>query len=61
MARTTTPAATTPKEPGRLKQMYQVFQMTRRYDSNAIWWLILLIGAIPAMVKVLGLLKLAKR
>jgi hypothetical protein len=28
---------------------------------GAIWWLILLIGAIPAIVKVLGLLKLAKR
>ncbi|ARC57023.1 hypothetical protein AS850_08035 [Frondihabitans sp. 762G35] len=28
------------KEPGRLKQMYQVFNMTRRYDSMAIWWMI---------------------
>jgi hypothetical protein len=41
MARTATPTATKPKEPGRLKQMYQVFQMTRRYDRTAIWWLIL--------------------
>ena len=24
-----------PKEPGRMKQMWQVFQMTRRYDSSA--------------------------
>ena len=43
MARTTTtpaPAAKAPKEPGRLKQMYQVFRMTTRYDKTAIWWLI---------------------
>lgn len=41
MARTTTSAPTPPKEPGRLKQMYQVFQMTRRYDNLAIWYLLL--------------------
>jgi hypothetical protein len=29
------------KEPGRLKQMWQVFQMTRRYDSNIVLFLIL--------------------
>ncbi|MBN9240790.1 MAG: hypothetical protein BGO97_13835 [Micrococcales bacterium 70-64] len=42
MARTSsTPAPTkAPKEPGRLKQMYQVFQMTTRYDKTAIWWLL---------------------
>ena len=43
MARTTTtpaPASKAPKEPGRLKQMVQVFQMTIRYDKTAIWWLI---------------------
>ena len=43
MARTTTtpaPAAKAPKEPGRLKQMLQVFRMTVRYDKAAIWWLI---------------------
>jgi hypothetical protein len=40
MARTA--SSTTPaKEPGRLKQMYQVFQMTRRNDSNAIWYMLL--------------------
>ena len=37
MARTPRPA----KEPGRLKQMWQVFQMTRRYDGNIVWMLIL--------------------
>lgn len=30
-----------PKEPGRLKQMWQVFQMTRRYDSTAPWLMLL--------------------
>ncbi|SEN04734.1 DUF4191 domain-containing protein [Cryobacterium sp. TMT1-3] len=29
------------KQPGRLKQMWQVFQMTRRYDSNIVWILVL--------------------
>jgi len=29
------------KEPGRLKQMYDVFNMTRRYDSLAVWYLLL--------------------
>ncbi len=37
MARPTTPE----KEPGRLKQMWQVFQMTRRYDSAIILYLLL--------------------
>jgi hypothetical protein len=39
MARTPKSSATPAKEPGRLKQMYQVFQMTRRNDSKAIWYL----------------------
>lgn len=30
-----------PKEPGRLRQMYQVFKMTRRYDSAAVWYMLL--------------------
>jgi hypothetical protein len=30
-----------PKEPGRLKQMWSVFQMTRRYDSTAPWLMLL--------------------
>lgn len=35
------------KEPGRIKQMWQVFQMTRRYDSRASWYMLgaLLLGA----------------
>jgi len=37
MARTKDPN----KEPGRIKQMWQVLQMTRRYDSSATWFLLL--------------------
>lgn len=37
MARTPRPN----KEPGRLKQMWQVFRMTTRYDKRAIWYLTL--------------------
>lgn len=39
MARNSTTSS--PKEPGRLKQMYQVFRMTIRYDKLAIWMLLL--------------------
>jgi hypothetical protein len=39
MARSSTTPA--PKEPGRFKQMWQVFQMTRRNDSNAVWFMLL--------------------
>ncbi|MFF2369260.1 DUF4191 domain-containing protein [Agromyces sp. NPDC058110] len=41
--------SSTPKEPGRLKQMWQVFQMTRRYDPNA-QWLMLLVFLAPVIV-----------
>jgi Domain of unknown function (DUF4191) len=56
MARTTNSSPATPKEPGRLKQMYQVFQMTRRYDSLAVWFLLLaflgpvLVGLLLAFI-----------
>ncbi|MFC6355685.1 DUF4191 domain-containing protein [Luethyella okanaganae] len=40
MARSTDKSSAT-KEPGRLKQMWQVFRMTRRYDSNAVWFMAL--------------------
>ncbi|AMB58561.1 DUF4191 domain-containing protein [Microterricola viridarii] len=33
--------SSTPKQPGRFKQMWQVFQMTRRYDSSAQWLMLL--------------------
>lgn len=29
------------KEPGRIKQMYQVYKMTKRYDPPAVWWMAL--------------------
>ena len=41
MARTKDTTPKPPKEPGRIKQMYQVFQMTRRYDKLAIWYFLL--------------------
>ena len=41
MARSKDTSPRTPKEPGRLKQMWQVFQMTRRYDSNIVLFMIL--------------------
>lgn len=47
MARTKSAATKSAKEPGRLKQMYQVFQMTRRNDSTAVWWML---GAFLAPV-----------
>ena len=53
MARTQKSAPKAAKEPGRLKQMYQVFQMTRRYDSNAIWWFLLAFLA-PVLVGILA-------
>ena len=45
------------KEPGRIKQMWQVFQMTRRYDSRAQWYMLgaLLLGAAIGVVLALTL------
>lgn len=40
MARSTT-TSSTPKEPGRIKQMWQVYQMTRRHDPLVTWFMIL--------------------
>lgn len=41
MARTSSTDPKPQKEPGRLRQMVQVFRMTIRYDSTALWWMIL--------------------
>lgn len=41
MARSKDSTTKKAKEPGRLRQMYQVFRMTLRYDSNAIWFFLL--------------------
>ncbi len=53
MARPTTKPQ---KEPGRLKQMWQVFQMTRRYDSSIVWLLILCLVVPIGAAIVLGVL-----
>ena len=50
MARTS--AQKPPKEPGRMKQMWQVFQMTRRMDSLAVW-IMLLSFLAPILASVL--------
>lgn len=42
-------SSTPAKEPGRLKQMWQVFNMTRRSDSTAIWWMIAAF-AVPVII-----------
>jgi hypothetical protein len=42
-----------PKEPGRMKQMWQVFQMTRRYDSSSQW--LMLLGFLAPVLVGLGL------
>jgi hypothetical protein len=43
--------STPEKEPGRIKQMYQVFNMTRRYDKMAIWWMVASF-VVPALIGV---------
>jgi len=40
MARASSESARKTKEPGRIKQMWQIFQMTRRYDPSIVWWLL---------------------
>ena len=50
MARTSAPKP--PKEPGRMKQMWQVFQMTRRMDPLAVW-IMLLAFLLPILGSVL--------
>lgn len=41
--------SSTPKPPGRFKQMWQVFQMTRRHDASAQWFM-LLAFALPVLL-----------
>lgn len=51
MARRDKSAPKTPKEPGRIKQMYQVFKMTKRYDPSSVWWMLLaFVGPLAAVV-----------
>lgn len=59
MARTSPTPPKPAKEPGRLRQMVQVFNMTRRYDKTAIWWFILaFLGPIAVSVVLAFLLSL---
>lgn len=53
MARSKDKTPRTPKEPGRLKQMWQVFKMTRRYDKNIV--LLMVLGFLIPVVVALGL------
>lgn len=48
--------ASTPKtkQPGRIAQMWQVFQMTRRYDRHIVWMVVTLLVAPLALGIVLG-------
>ena len=41
MARTAPESNAPEKEPGRLRQIWMVFQMTRRYDGTIVLWLLL--------------------
>lgn len=51
------PKADTPnKEPGRLKQMGQVFQMTRRNDPMVVWWMLLAGLGVVAVGLLIGIL-----
>lgn len=56
MARTSTTPPKPAKEPGRLKQMVQVFRMTIRYDKTALWWMLLGFVAPIALALVLAFL-----
>jgi hypothetical protein len=44
------------KEPGRIRQMWDVFQMTRRYDPSVVWLLALVVVAPIAAGLVAGFL-----
>lgn len=56
MARTSTSAPKPAKEPGRLKQMYQVFNMTRRHDSTSIYKMLLAFAGPILLGVILGLI-----
>ena len=46
------------KAPGRLSQMWQVFQMTRRHDANIVWFMLLSVVG-PTAVGIIGGILLA--
>ncbi|WP_104179420.1 DUF4191 domain-containing protein [Arthrobacter sp. B0490] len=45
-----------PKKPGRMKQVAEVFQMTRRNDPSAVWFMLLAFVGIIAVGLLIGLL-----
>ena len=45
-----------PKKPGRLKQMRDVFQMTRRNDPNVVWVMLLAFLGVVAVGLIIGFL-----
>jgi F0F1-type ATP synthase assembly protein I len=49
-------AAKGPKKPGRMKQIAEVFQMTRRNDPSAVWFMLLAFIGIIALGLLIGLL-----
>lgn len=44
------------KTPGRISQMWQVFQMTRRYDANIVWFMLLSVIGPLALGMIAGIL-----
>lgn len=53
MARATEKTEKSEKEPNRIVQMWQVFQMTRRYDGTIVWLLILCL-VVPIAIAVIA-------
>jgi hypothetical protein len=56
MARTSTPKAAGEKKPGRIKQLWQVFTVTRQMDPAVVWWMLLAFLGTVAFFAALGLL-----
>ncbi|WP_026554233.1 DUF4191 domain-containing protein [Arthrobacter sp. 35W] len=45
-----------PKAPGRVKQMVEIFKMTRRYDPNVVWLMLLVFLGVVAFSLIVGFL-----
>jgi len=43
-----------PKKPGRIKQMVEIFQMTRRYDPSVVWLMLLAFLVVVAVALGIG-------
>lgn len=56
MARRSESTPKAPKEPGRIKQMYQVFKMTKRHDPASVWWMLLAFLGPLVVIVVAGVL-----